>query len=218
MEQNTSLPLLHDARAGHTVHNSFELEAIFSNTFYASMKTRLIGGVDEPLYLPVGANNNETNDSLLQYRADYYASALHEVAHWCIAGKQRLKYVDFGYWYIPDGRNKEQQAKFEQVESKSQALEWLFSIAARYTFNVSLDNLSLNEIGLTEHGSQVNIYISCSVLEKKFKKAVYDQAVYFVESGIPVRAEQFILALSKFYQTDISTAFFLNALMLEAKY
>ncbi len=34
---------------------------------------------------------------------------------------------DLGYWYAPDGRIEEQQALFEQVEIKPQAIEWLFA-------------------------------------------------------------------------------------------
>jgi len=49
---------------------------------------------------------------------------------------------DLGYWYAPDGRTAEQQALFEQVEIKPQAIEWLFSKAFGRKFRVSLDNLT----------------------------------------------------------------------------
>ncbi len=38
-------------------------------------------------------------------RTDFFASALHEISHWCVAGKARREQVDFGYWYCPDGRD-----------------------------------------------------------------------------------------------------------------
>ncbi len=49
---------------------------------------------------------------------------------------------DLGYWYAPDGRTHEQQALFEQVEIKPQAIEWLFAQAFGRKFRVSLDNLT----------------------------------------------------------------------------
>ncbi|MGG6831189.1 UNVERIFIED_CONTAM: elongation factor P hydroxylase, partial [Staphylococcus haemolyticus] len=55
--------------------------------------------------------------------------------------KRRLL-PDLGYWYAPDGRTKEQQALFEQVEIKPQAIEWMFSKAFGRKFRVSLDNLT----------------------------------------------------------------------------
>lgn len=48
----------------------------------------------------------------------YYASGMHEISHWCVAGAERRKLVDFGYWYCPDGRDAETQGKFEDVEVK----------------------------------------------------------------------------------------------------
>ncbi len=53
----------------------------------------------------------------------FYASALHEIAHWCIAGENRCQQVDYGYWYEPNGRSEERQFEFEKVEVKPQALE-----------------------------------------------------------------------------------------------
>jgi len=71
----------------------------------------------------------------------FYASALHEVAYWCIAGEKRRQLVDYGYWYCPDGRDIQTQHQFENVEIKPQALEWLFCVASDFPFNVSCDNL-----------------------------------------------------------------------------
>ena len=33
-----------------------------------------------------------------------FNSALHEISHWTIAGKERRLLADLGYWYAPDGR------------------------------------------------------------------------------------------------------------------
>ncbi len=72
----------------------------------------------------------------------FFNSALHEISHWSIAGDKRRLLPDLGYWYAPDGRTAEQQALFEQVEIKPQAIEWLFATAFGRKFRVSLDNLT----------------------------------------------------------------------------
>ena len=109
---------------------------IFDRLFGARYKTHLISGAEEPYYLfePEGY-------SKIFFRCDYMSSALHEVAHWCIAGVKRRRENDYGYFYIAD-RSKEQQSQFERVERKAQALEWVFSVAARVPFEVSLDNFN----------------------------------------------------------------------------
>ncbi|MBS9779085.1 MAG: elongation factor P hydroxylase [Moraxellaceae bacterium] len=95
-------------------------------------------GKDEPEYLP--ATNNQP--AKICFAHGYFASALHEISHWTIAGKQRRKLNDFGYWYAPDGRSEEQQRQFEQFEIKPQAIECLFTLACGRPFQVSQDNLS----------------------------------------------------------------------------
>ena len=67
--------------------------------------------------------------------------ALHEVAHWCVAGPRRRCLDDYGYWYAPDGRDAAAQAEFLRVEVRPQALEALFCAACNHPFRVSLDNL-----------------------------------------------------------------------------
>ena len=78
----------------------------------------------------------------IQFAHGFFNSALHEISHWTISGEQRRKLPDLGYWYAPDGRTAEQQALFEQVEIKPQAIEWLFATAFGRKFRVSLDNLT----------------------------------------------------------------------------
>ncbi|MFT5543084.1 MAG: elongation factor P hydroxylase, partial [Arenicella sp.] len=118
------------------------------------------------------------------FTQDYFSSALHEVAHWCIAGKERRKETDYGYWYSPDGRTAKQQDAFELAEVKPQALECAFSIAANIKFNVSIDNLKGEE--------------TCSLA---FECAVNEQLQNFVASGFNTRAKQFLAALHHFYKT-----------------
>ena len=78
----------------------------------------------------------------IQFAHGFFNSALHEISHWSISGEKRRLLPDLGYWYAPDGRTAEQQALFEQVEIKPQAIEWLFATAFGRKFRVSLDNLT----------------------------------------------------------------------------
>jgi hypothetical protein len=78
------------------------VSSIFDQEFGHSFNVRLLGGADEPVYLPADAVYSYNR---LFYRQDYLSSALHEIAHWCIAGQARLQLEDFGYWYHPDGRS-----------------------------------------------------------------------------------------------------------------
>lgn len=99
--------------------------------------TVLRGGFPEPEYLPWRAGR----PAELRFRDDHLASALHETAHWCIAGRARRRRYDFGYWYAPDGRDAATQARFLQVEVRPQALEWYLHAACGSRFHLSLDNL-----------------------------------------------------------------------------
>ena len=157
------------------------LVTIFNALFVESEFTELVIGADEPLYLPA----SETG-GLCQVisRLDYFSSALHEISHWCIAGKQRRSLVDFGYWYEPDGRTESQQRAFEEVEVKPQALEWLMTEACGMRFRLSVDNVAKPEVGAST----------------QFAKGVANQACRYIREGLPVRAGLFIDALIKNYQ------------------
>jgi|SRR5690554_5493164 len=116
-----------------------ELAALFNAAFLHTENTILCGGYEEPVYLP--ATNKHPHHRIC-FTRDYFRSALHEVAHWCVAGKVRRQLLDYGYWYYPDGRNQAQQQAFEAVEIKPQSYEWLLSLSAGHPFEVSLDNLN----------------------------------------------------------------------------
>ena len=126
-------------------HLSAWLMDVF-NTAFAHHHTILarnadIGKVDnahEPEYFPAA----DGRPARIVFAHGYFASALHEISHWCIAGKARRLLNDFGYWYAHDGRNQSQQRAFEQVEIQPQALECLFTLACRRNFRVSQDNLN----------------------------------------------------------------------------
>jgi elongation factor P hydroxylase len=155
---------------------SQRLEQVFRDCFWADYRTVLVGGGVEPLYQPSSAAGR---DHRIVYRENFFASALHEVAHWCIAGAQRREHVDYGYWYAPDGRDPGQQRQFEQVEVKPQALEWHLALACNSSFRISADNLQ----GQSGDGLA-------------FAVAVAEQAQQYARVGLPVRAQRFRLALA----------------------
>lgn len=144
----------------------------------------LIGGAAEPLYEPA----SKGIPALLQFREDFAASALHEVAHWCIAGLERRQKVDFGYSYVPPPRSPTTQARFFAAEVRVQALEAHFSRAAGLEFHVSVDDIDGHHDGLRE----------------VFEQAVWaaDGAVgEWLESTHGVRARRMALALQRASQT-----------------
>lgn len=161
-------------------HDSQDLIRLFAQCFAASHNTRLVGGAAEPIYLPADAQEPMHR---IVFTLDYFRSALHEIAHWCVAGAARRQQLDFGYWYAPDGRTAEQQSAFEQVEVRPQALEWLFCEAAGHRFRVSLDNLS---------GEATD--------PMPFSQRVVAQVQDFLVNGIPERPACFIDALLTHYR------------------
>lgn len=171
-----------DERSGFQAHR---LERVFAQCFSRKWQTRLVGGASEPLYEPT-ANADEYH--LLHYREDFFASALHETAHWCIAGELRRRQLDFGYWYAPDGRDDRQQQAFERVEVKPQALEWLFSLACGYRFTISIDNLSKLDCG---HDSSW------------FQRQVLEQAQHWQSTSLPARGLTFYTALTEEFKTGL---------------
>lgn len=158
------------------VHRSETLEALFSDIFLADYDTVLEGGGEEPEYLPGRPHR-------IVYTRDYFRSALHEVAHWCVAGAERRQRHDYGYWYAPDGRNRQQQAQFLQVEVHPQALEALFCAASGHSFRVSTDNLE------GDAGD-----------EKRFSDAVWRKARDLQQQGLAARPRRWCQALTAHYQ------------------
>lgn len=165
--------------------NYRDLIVLFDQLFSRSENTRLIKGESEPVYLPA---DTEVTFHRVIFAHGFFASALHEIAHWCLAGKARRLVEDYGYWYCPDGRNTQQQAEFEYVEIKPQAIEWAFSVACGSLFRVSTDNLN---------GAPVDT--------RGFTRNVRLQVLQYLQHGFPPRAQQFIAALQAFYQTPALT-------------
>ncbi|WP_201512481.1 elongation factor P hydroxylase [Psychrobacter alimentarius] len=107
------------------------------NTLFAHQQVILVRSSGEPEYFPAHGNQ----PARIEFAHGFFASALHEISHWCMAGRTRRTLSDFGYWYAPDGRSATQQQAFEHVEIKPQALECLFTLACKNSFQVSQDNL-----------------------------------------------------------------------------
>ncbi|WP_418139136.1 elongation factor P hydroxylase [Oceanimonas smirnovii] len=158
-----------------------DLISLFDQTFYASHNTRLERGHDEPIYLPADEHSEHHR---IVFAHGFFASALHEVAHWLLAGEARRQQPDYGYWYYADGRDAEAQAAFEQVEVKPQAIEWALSLSCGFPFNVSCDNLE----GTVEPDRHA------------FRDKVRAQALVYLERGFPARAQQFMAVLQSHYQ------------------
>lgn len=173
-------PLIHPM-TNPISHHISDLTQIFDGLFSEAYNTRLIKGEHEPIYLP---ENADTPYNQVVFAHGFYASALHEIAHWLVAGERRRELEDYGYWYCPDGRSAEQQYEFEKVEIKPQAIEWALSAAAGFDFNVSVDNLN---------GEQ-----TCRF---SFQKRVQAQVFELLEKGFNIRTEQLLKALSDFYKT-----------------
>lgn len=176
-----SIAILRDfQRCGETVqHDSEDLIFLFNARFEASHNTVLVRGGDDPLYLPADATHPRHR---IVFAHGFFASALHEIAHWCIAGPRRRLKVDYGYWYRPDGRSADEQREFERVEEKPQAIEWAFHIASGSGFRVSADNLA---------GTAVDV--------ERFRERVVARLHRYQLYGFPPRAMHFIDELCTFY-------------------
>lgn len=163
-------------------HHYPDIIAIFNTTFSNSFNTQLELGGDEPIYLPADDNNEHHR---IIFARGFYASALHEIAHWCVAGPERRLLEDFGYWYEPDGRTAEVQAEFEKVEIRPQAYEWILAKSADFPFNVSCDNL---------HGDFEPDRLG-------FMHKVHNEVMGILKNGLPPRVKMLSDALRAFYQT-----------------
>ena len=153
--------------------NAHQLTCLFNIVFAVSDKTALIGNAAEPYYQPGSPNR-------IYFRSDYLSSALHEVAHWCVAGARRRRLPDYGYWYRPDGRNADQQQAFFAVEARPQAIERCFCEAIGIPFSPSVDNV----------GAQIELQHL-----RRFEARIQGWCDQFERAGLPPRAARFITAL-----------------------
>ncbi len=164
------------------MHHYQDLIDLFNHTFFATYNTKLELGADEPIYLPA---DEHVDYHRIVFAHGFFASALHEISHWCVAGPQRRLLEDFGYWYEPDGRTAQKQAEFEQLEVRPQAYEWILSMSAGFAFNVSCDNLQ-GDFEPDRLG---------------FFARVQQEVLSILEQGLPPRVQQLSDALRQFYAT-----------------
>jgi elongation factor P hydroxylase len=167
--------------------SNFQIETLielFNASFIPSRNTELVCCEPEPIYRPADASHPHHR---IIFAHGFFASALHEIAHWCIAGPERRLLEDFGYWYQPDGRSAEQQAEFERVEIKPQALEWIFSVSAGFPFVFSADNLS-GGVGAS----------------KTFKTNVQRQVLAYLSDGLPEDAQSWSNILLRHYRPGLT--------------
>ncbi|WP_028109533.1 elongation factor P hydroxylase [Ferrimonas futtsuensis] len=161
------------------------LTQLFNQGLGKRYHTRLIDLGSEPLYLPA---DQYCPWHRIYFAHGFYASALHELAHWTLAGEVRRQLLDYGYWYHPDGRSESQQRAFEKVEVKPQAIEWALHLAAGRHFHVSVDNLG---------GAEVD--------RSGFQARVQAQALTYLRQGFPPRAQALIDDLRHLYGTPALT-------------
>ena len=152
-----------------------ELLDLLNNNYLHQYTTRIIGGFDEPFYHTF----REGQQAEIQFSHDYIRSALHELSHWCVAGVERRKLDDFGYWYAADGRNQQQQDEFFRVEVKPQAIEWAISIVAGVDFEASVDNLHNQVSGV-----------------KEFERNLHKRIQKYLNEGFPKRVEEILLIIA----------------------
>ena len=117
-------------------------EHLFSNI-------AIISGADEPYYEAPRANTK----AKIFFKENYPRSLLHEMAHYCLAGKKRRKLDDYGYWYTECDRTNEEQELFQLVEARPQGLEKAMCEAISIQFSPSLDDFSgrpISELFLEE--------------------------------------------------------------------
>ena len=153
--------------------DAYQLTCLFNHEFAGSDTTELIGGAAEPYYEPGSPHR-------IYFRADYVRSALHEVAHWCVAGRRRRRLSDYGYWYSPDGRDAAQQQAFFAVEARPQAIERYFCEAVGIPFSPSVDN-----VGARIEPQQL----------RRFEARIQQCCNQFERTGLPLRAARFITLL-----------------------
>jgi len=151
------------------------ISRVFNQAFVDTHQTVLCGGGAEPLYAPA----TDSTPARIVFTHDYPASALHEAAHWCLAGAARRRLPDYGYWYVPGPRDAQQRAAFFAAEADVQAIEAIFASACAVRFVVSADDFAAAPADLAA-------FESCVAQRIAARRSV----------GLPPRARLFYAALA----------------------
>ena len=165
-----------------------KLITLFNDLFIETYNTERVLGGGEPIYLP--ADDTHVHHRLI-FAHGFFNSALHEIAHWCVAGSERRMSEDFGYWYEPDGRSLDQQKAFEKVEVAPQSIEWILAKSCGRRFRVSADNLSLLESGVQHY-------------DKAFKNNIWKEVQRRFDEGLPERVKLLSDRLIECFQPGLS--------------
>lgn len=152
----------------------------FNGVFLASHHTLMCGGAEEPLYEPAVGSH----PARIVFTRDYPASALHEAAHWCLAGPHRRTRRDYGYWYLPGPRDAQQREAFFAAEADVQALEAVFAHTCDVRFVISADDFAAS---------------SCEL--ERFESVVA-QRLAVRRAAMPLRAGRFRDALAAAFATQ----------------
>lgn len=139
----------------------------YFNHWFAHRDTVLVNGITIGKTEPEYFAKTDNSPAKIIFAHGFFASGLHEISHWCVAGKKRRQLDDFGYWYAPDGRSAAEQANFEQVEIVPQAIECLLTLSCGKNFKVSQDNL----------------FADFDTSKSTFAQAVCEQAIQFWQTG-----------------------------------
>lgn len=183
MPDREAIPSGHTPPSGEAA-KLVEVLAVFHAVFDAE-GVRLAGGFEEPFYRAPGRDGGAE----IRFTRDYLNSSLHEVAHWCIAGSDRRRRDDYGYWYRPDGRNGMEQEEFFRAEAAPQALEQAFAAACGGEFRMSCDNLDGEVKG---HAA--------------FAAALREKLTGYLEAGFPERAGRFLSGLMERFHPEVAAA------------
>ena len=159
---------------------ALRIAELFNERLGRDHNTVLHGGAHEPLYVPAGkgAGAELCNPAKLYFTLDYPRSALHEIAHWCLAGCERRNKIDFGYRYTAPPRSQVQQERFFALELRTQALELIFCRAAGLNFSPSADNLEVDRQVISAFHLQIERTATC-----------------WLDTGVQGRAQTFLSAL-----------------------
>ncbi len=152
------------------------LAEVFNLSFGDTYNVRCLGGFSQPEYLTAMQTQGSAQ---LRYTRDYAASALHEIAHWCVAGKDRLALNDFGYGYLPPPRDKATQQRFFALEFKVQVLEAWFASGTGVRFVASADNFDCSDEARNAFAQQITTAVQAYTL-----------------ADVPPRAQEFTRALA----------------------
>lgn len=158
------------------------LAEVFNLSFGEIYNVHCVGGFAQPEYLTAEQTQGPAQ---LRYTQDYAASVLHEIAHWCVAGKPRLARNDFGYGYLPPPRDSATQQRFFALEFKVQALEAWFAAGTGVRFVASADNFECSDAARNAFAQQIADALRvCTLADIPPRAQVFTRALVAAGLGV----------------------------------